>query len=251
MVAYSLIYMKRNVCFCAFSLLYALMALNLGAQTTVKSSPAGKPLPPPNKLHERVYLKSKGVGDFSSATMALYYWMEAQPGRKDLMDSLCFIYLGRGMFGQSAAVAREILKEQKENLVVKEALAQSYEGLGAYFEAISVYQELFSAVKRPLFLYKVAALQYLSKNFVASEQNLNALETLPGVEKERIVLNYQGERLSSQAVPVLAATKNIRGILLMEAGMLQEAEAMFKSSLEIFPDFIMAERNLKTLKKQD
>ena len=135
MVAYSLIYMKIKVCFGAISLLFVLLSMNLGAQTTEKSSPAGKTPPLPNKLHERVYLKSKGVGDFSSATMALYYWMEAQPGRKDLLDSLCLIYLARGMFGQSAAVAKEILKEQKDNLVVKEALAQSYEGLGAFISS--------------------------------------------------------------------------------------------------------------------
>lgn len=249
MVAYSLIYMNRKVRLAAFCISLTLMALNLNAQTSGKPSPAGKTPPPPNKLHERVYLKSKGVGDLASATMSLYYWMEAQPGRKDLMDSLCFIYLSRGMFGQSAAVAREILKDQKENLPVKEALAQSYEGLGAYIEAISVYQQLFSSVMRPLFLYKVAALQYLSKNFSASEQNLDALDALQGAEKETITLNYQGEKVNSQAVPILAATRNIRGILLMEAGRAQEAEAMFNSALEIFPGFIMAERNLQALKK--
>jgi tetratricopeptide (TPR) repeat protein len=249
LAAYSLIFMNCKVNFSAISILLVLMVAELNAQTGGKPSPAGKAAPQTNKLHERVYLKSKGVGDLASATMSLYYWMEAQPGRKDLMDSLCFIYLGRGMFGQSAAVAKEILKDQKENLPVKEALAQSYEGLGAYPEAIAVYQQLFSSVKRPLFLYKVAALQYLSKNFSASEQNLDALESLAGVEKERIVLNYQGERLSSQAVPVLAATKNIRGILLMESGKKQEAEAMFNSALEVFPGFIMAERNLQTLQK--
>lgn len=241
--------MNRKVRLVAFSISFVLLAVKLSAQTTGKPSPAGKTPPPPNKLHERVYLKCKGVGDLASATMALYYWMEAQPSRRDLLDSLCFIYLGRGMFGQSAAVAREILKDQKENLPVKEALAQSYEGLGAYIEAISVYQQLFSLVKKPLFLYKVAALQYLSKNVDASEQNLNALEALRGIEEERIVLNYQGERLNSQEVPVLAATKNIRGILLMEAGKKQEAEAMFNLALEIFPGFIMAERNLQALKK--
>jgi tetratricopeptide (TPR) repeat protein len=241
--------MNRKVRLAAFCISLVLMALKLNAQTSGNPSPAGKNPPPPNKLHERVYLKSKGVGDLASATMSLYYWMEAQPGRKDLMDSLCFIYLSRGMFGQSAAVAREILKGQKENLPVKEALAQSYEGLGAYVEAISLYQQLFSSVKRPLFLYKVAALQYLSKNFSASEQNLDALDALQGAEKETIVLNYQGERVNSQAVPVLAATKNIRGILLMEAGREQEAEAMFNSALDISPGFIMAERNLQALKK--
>lgn len=241
--------MNYKVRLATFCISLVLMALKLNAQTSGKPSPVGKTPPSPNKLHERVYLKSKGVGDLPSATMSLYYWMEAQPGRKDLMDSLCFIYLGRGMFGQSAAVAKEILKDQKENFPVKEALAQSYEGLGAYPEAISVYQQLFSSVKRPLFLYKVAALQYLSKNFSASEQNLDALDALQGVEKETIILNYQGERVNSQAVPVLAATKNIRGILLMEAGREQDAEAMFNSALEIFPGFIMAERNLQALKK--
>jgi tetratricopeptide (TPR) repeat protein len=241
--------MNYKVRLATFCISLVLMALKLNAQTSGKPSPVGKTPPPPNKLHERVYLKSKGVGDLASATMSLYYWMEAQPSRKDLMDSLCFIYLARGMFGQSAAVAKEVLKDQKENLPVKEALAQSYEGLGAYTEAIVVYQQLFSSVKRPLFLYKVAALQYLSKNFSASEQNLDALDALQGVEKETIILNYQGERVNSQAVPVLAATKNIRGILLMEAGRKQEAEAMFNSALEIFPGFIMAERNLQALKK--
>jgi tetratricopeptide (TPR) repeat protein len=206
--------MNRKVRLAAFCISLVLMALKLNAQTSGKPSPAGKTSPPPNKLHERVYLKSKGVGDLASATMSLYYWMEAQPGRKDLLDSLCFIYLARGMFGQSAAVAKEVLKDQKENLPVKEA-----------------------------------ALQYLSKNFSASVQNLDALDALAGVEKERIILNYQGEQINSQAVPVLAATKNIRGILLMEAGKKQEAEAMFNSALEVFPGFIMAERNLQTLQK--
>lgn len=230
-------------------MIIVLMASSLKAQTAGKPSPEGKTPPPPSKLHERVYLKSKGIGDLASATMALYYWMEAQPARKDLMDSLCFVYLSRGMYGQSASVAREILKGPKENLPIKEALAQSYEGLGAYSEAITLYQQLFATIKKPLFLYKVAALNYLSKNFDASEQNLNSLESLDGVEKERIILNYQGERVNSQMVPVLAATKNIRGILLMEFGKKQEAEAMFNSAIEIFPGFIMAERNLQALKK--
>ena len=241
-------YMKRIVLFLAFGIIM-LFASTVVAQTAGNSSSAGKTPPSPNKLHERVYLKSKRMGDLASATMALYYWMEAQPARKDLLDSLCLVYLGRGMFVQSASIAREILMDQKENLTIKEALAQSYEGLGAYKDAIVVYQQLFSSIKKPLFLYKVSALQFLSKNFEAAEQNLSALEALPGIEKEKILLNYQGESLNSQAVPVLAASKNIRGVLLMETGFKAESELMFKEALSIFPGFIMAERNLQALKK--
>lgn len=241
--------MKRIVCFLAIGIFTMLITKTSTAQTSGSPSPAGKTSLPSNKLHERVYLKSKRIGDLSSATMALYYWMEAQPARKDLLDSLCFVYLGRGMFEQSAAIAQEILKEQKENLTIKEALAQSYEGFGAYKEAILVYQQLFSSIKKPLFLYKISALQFLSKNYEAAEQNLAALEALPGAENEKIVLNYQGELLKSQAVPVLAASKNIRGVLLMEAGFKAESELMFTDALRIFPGFIMAERNLQALKK--
>lgn len=241
--------MKRILCFVAICIFTLLLASTSIAQTAGSPSPEGKVQPSSNKLHERVYLKSKRVGDLSSATMALYYWMEAQPTRRDLLDSLCFVYLGRGMFIQSAAIAQEILKEQNENLTIKEALAQSYEGLGAYKEAIVVYQQLFSSIKKPLFLYKVSALQFLSKNYEAAEQNLAALEALPGVENEKILLNYQGELLNSQAVPVLAASKNIRGVLLMEAGFKAESELMFTEALRIFPGFIMAERNLQALKK--
>lgn len=200
-------------------------------------------------VHEKVYLMARRTGDLSSATMALFYWMEFQPERKDLVDSLCFVYFYRGMFPQSAAVARDILKKRPSNLPVREILAQDYENTGAYTDAIFQYQQLFEAAPKPLFLYKLAALNYLNKDYTKAEEKLRQLEALPNAGKETIYLNYQGEAVTGQQVPLMAAIDNIRGVIFLDKTMRDEAVRAFQSALLVFPEFVMARRNLEIAQK--
>ena len=216
-------------------------ALKTGAGT---SSPA---VNQQFQLQEKIYRRARQLGDLTTATQALHTMIALRPEKTDLNDSLCLIYLGRGLFQQSRDVAKEVLEKNSGNLPVREALAQSYENLGSYPDALTAYETLYNGTKKLLYLYKVAAFQYLLKRYAECDANLRQIELSPEAPAEKVVLNYPNENPNFQKVPILAAALNIRGVIAIDMNKLTEAADYFDQALLLMPDFIMAKKNKERL----
>jgi len=219
------------------------------AQAALKSGP-GTSTPAVNQqfdLQEKIYKRSRQLGDLITATQALHTMLVLKPERFDLNDSLCLIYLGRGLFQQSKKVSEEILERNSGNLPVREVLAQSLENLGAYNEALAAYEILYKETEKLLYLYKVAAFQYLLKRYGECDASLRQIELSPEAPAEKVVLNYPNENPNFQKVPILAAAMNIRGVIAMDMNKPTEAGQYFDQALTMMPDFIMAKKNKERL----
>jgi tetratricopeptide (TPR) repeat protein len=227
------------------------------AQTTSAPDKIGKAIPTSGKqaelnqqqfeLQQAIYKRAIELNDLTEASGALYTMIALRPERLDLNDSLCFAYMGRGMYLQSGKLAQEILARDPKKQIFKEVLAQSEENLGMYKEALATYEELVNETKKTVFLYKVAALQYLLKRMGECEANLILLEKAPDAAKETVNLAYPGENPPRQDVPLLAAICNIRGVIAIDLNKQDEAKKQFAKALEYYPEFTMAKKNLEYL----
>ena len=202
------------------------------------------------QVQEKIYFRSRQLGDLITATNALHTMLALQPERSEFNDSLALIYLGRAMFVQAKQLATEILLKKPGNLPVREVLAQATENLGNYNEALAAYELLHSETKNVIYLYKIAAFQYLLKRFGECEVSLQQIESAPDAAASKVVLNYPGETPNFQRVPVIAAALNIRGVIAKDMNLPEEAGKSFNQALQIMPDFIMAQRNLQRLSEK-
>jgi tetratricopeptide (TPR) repeat protein len=248
--------MMKNICIISL-VLAGQFSGSFKAQTTSTPDKIGKAIPTSGKqaelnqqqfeLQQAVYKRAIELNDLTEASGALYTMIALRPERLDLNDSLCFAYMGRGMYLQSGKLAQEILARDPKKQIFKEVLAQSEENLGMYKEALATYEELVNETKKTVFLYKVAALQYLLKRMGECEANLVLLEKAPDAAKETVNLAYPGENPPRQDVPVLAAICNIRGVIAIDLNKLEEAKKQFAKALEYYPEFTMAKKNLEYL----
>lgn len=219
--------------------------------SSVLMAQGGKPISKPAEtiVHERVYRMAIQRGDYSSASTALLYWMDARRDRKDLLDTLALLYVNLNLIPQAAAVAEERLAQDGSNMPLRELLAQCYERLGRFDEARKEYSTLFDKLKKSLFLYKIATLYYFTRQEAECIKALEQIERLPSAGSETVVLTYENPEDGQQTLPVLAAALNMRGAMELEKGQTDSAVRYFEQALSVNPDFIMARKNLEKARK--
>jgi tetratricopeptide (TPR) repeat protein len=136
-------------------------------------------------------------------------------------------------------------------LPFRELLAQSYEGIGNYSEAIKQYDILLKSSKNQVFAYKVATLQYVLKQFDASEQSIRKILSDPDTKGATISTQSDPAVKTMTDVPMRAATLNLLGVMCMEQKRTKEAVKAFEDALEYYPEFILVKKNLEAIKKND
>lgn len=198
---------------------------------------------------ESIYLRSIKLRDFIVATQALYDMQALRPERHDLTDSLCIMYLSRGLFVQSGILAKEVLERDPSKHIFREILAQSFEEQGDLTAALKEFETLYKAQQRAYMLYKIATIQFMLKRFGECEASLNALLQHPQSSTEYISINHDGKAESTQKVRFDAAGNNILGVLYEQLNRNEEAKKYFDKALSLQPDFIMARQNLERLGK--
>jgi len=222
-----------------------LSTLNLSAQA---KAPAPKPSAEEAR-HQRVYTQAMKRGDYFGASNALLYWMDAAPSRTDLLDSLTLCYVNSNRIPQAIETGREVIRKKPDNYPMREVMAQCYESAGRLSEARAEYAFLYDKLKKTIFLYKIATLLYYMKDAANCQLTLAMLESQPAASEEKVVLTYDDGTNSSQSVSVLAASLNMRGAILLEAGKNAEAAVLFEQALQAEPEFRIARQNLEKSRK--
>lgn len=200
-------------------------------------------------LQKSVYNSALKYSDLSIAKSALYTMIAINPADKTLKDTLLFLYLNAGSFGQSVLLSREILAENPNNTTVQEIKAVSEQNLGLTKEALESYEKLYGQTKNVFHLYQTAVLQYQLKRYGECNANIDEIVKNEKANSERVNINM-GQNGASQEVVLKAAAYNIKGVMLLEAKREDEAKIAFAEALKIQPDFELAKNNLALTEKK-
>ncbi|MEZ5174233.1 MAG: tetratricopeptide repeat protein [Bacteroidia bacterium] len=230
--------------------MYRFFLISFVAALSVNFALAQTNLNPALRVQEKVYQLALENGDLEAATGAVYQLMALQPERTDWQDTLCLLYHGRGYYLQSAQLANRILKQKADNEPMMEVLAQAYENLGNYQEAMLLYDKLLKKQKNPVFMYKRALMQYSLRYYTECEKGI--LEILRDESADKMNIATQTDLKSQQMnmVPVKAATLNVLGVMYMDMGLKDKAEDAFKRALELHSDYPLVKDNLEKLKSE-
>jgi tetratricopeptide (TPR) repeat protein len=223
-----------------------LVSVQILAQTT--KAPI---LNPTVRVQEKVYRSARENNDLEVATNALYQLIALQPENKNWEDSLCLVYFGRGYYVQSAKLANDVLKRNPNSLPFRELLAQAYEGMGSYSEALKQYELLLRANENQVFYYKIATLQYYLKQYDICEKSIRKILSDPDSQTKTISTQSDPSVNILKDVPMRAAALNILGVLYMEQNRTKEAVKSFEDALVYYPEFILVKQNLELIKKRE
>jgi len=183
--------------------------------------------------------------DLQSAASAIYSALALNPERTDLVDSLAYIYFAGEKYPQSFLVGEEILKKNENRNDIREIVAVSKQSLGMGKEALVDYETLFRATKDIQFLYQIATIQYQLKRFGECIGSLDQIISNP--ESAKLEVSLRNQDGSGQKVPMKAAAYNVKGICAMEVNQKDAAKDNFSKALELYPDFQLAQNNIKFL----
>ncbi|MCO5279791.1 MAG: hypothetical protein M9931_01910 [Chitinophagales bacterium] len=192
-----------------------------------------------------VYKNALSYYDLSTATVALYNAIALKPERKDLYDSLTYLYFAGERYGQVYLLAEKLLKEDEKRTDIREMLAVAKQSLNMPKEALAEYEKLYATTKNIHSLYQMATLQYQLKRFGECIVSLDQIIANPEAEKTQIAIKNQDG--GGQNVPMKAAALNIKGICAMEMNQEEIAKENFNEAIKIFPEFILAKNNLQFL----
>jgi len=200
-------------------------------------------------VQKSVYQNSLKYSDLAIAKSALYTMIAINPGDKTLRDTLLFLYLNAGSFGQSVLLSREILAENPTNTTVQEIKAVSEQNLGLTKEALDSYEKLYGQTKNIFHLYQTAVLQYQLKRYGECNANIDLIIKDEKATTEKVNINM-GQNGASQEVNLKAAAYNIKGVMMLEGKREEEARAAFEQALKLQPDFELAKNNFSLTEKK-
>lgn len=197
-----------------------------------------------------IYESAMRINDFNVATFATYEMISLAPERNDLNDTLAMLYFAQNAYQQAIIIGEDILKLNPEKRAMRELVAMAYDNLGIFDKAKFNYKVLYTNHGELYYLYKLATLEFMMKQFDDCMLSLNKLIQDPKAAVETITISLSQQSSESQQIPIAAAAYNIKGFIAMEQNKFTEAKANYDKALEIFPQFKMVQSNLENLRKK-
>jgi tetratricopeptide (TPR) repeat protein len=202
----------------------------------------------PFKVQMDVYTKALKYYDLQTAVTSLYTALAIKPERKDLKDSLVYVYFAGERFPQANAIAEEILIEQPKRTDLREVTAICKQSLGALKESLADYEKVYAESKQVYHLYQIATIQYQLKRYGEAVESLDKVIANPEAETQKVTIRMQNNQ--SQQVPAKAACLNVKGIIAMELNQTDVAKQNFQAALSNSNDFELAQGNLAALERK-
>lgn len=196
---------------------------------------------------KRIYQMALKYDDLDVARYALYQMIAINPKDSLLKDTLAILYFKSSLFTQCILLSNTILQNNPGNAIILEIKAISEQNLELLKEALNDYEKLNALADNVLFWYRIAFLQYKLKRYGECENTIEQLLANPEIDKQRINMTMADG--SRQIVPLKVAALNMKGVVFVDMNKKDKAKIYFSKALNIFPDFILAMDNLKSLKK--
>lgn len=225
------------------SLIVMLMMFSGNAQ----QKPANDTIPFEMRKQAYIYSLGKKYNDPSISKMALYNLIALNPGSSALLDSLSLLYFDYQQYASAALTAQDALKINPNDLFATELAAVSFDNLGAKQRAINNYEKLYLANNDLGVLYKVAFLQFESKNY--EEALTNADIIINSSKSDEMNLIFPKGENSSQEISLKASTVRVKGMIEADRGNSSMAKQYFQKALEMEPDFYLLKQQIAELDK--
>lgn len=199
------------------------------------------------ELQKSIALMALKYNDALVAKNALYKMIALRPDRKDLVDSLAYLYYQMGSYTECILVTRELLEKNPDNIGLLEIKAVSEQNIGLTKLALEDYEILYPKTKSIYHLYQIAGLQYDLKRFGECNLSIQALLKDEKLKESKIqIFLGQGQ---SQEVKMEAGVYNMQGMILLNLNKEEEANSKFNKALELEPEFVLPKNNLQAMKK--
>lgn len=227
---------------------------SLHAQKTkgkTEPTPSSQPAPAQPQFgtahYKAVFDRAIKYNDLAVATDAIYQMLAISESNANFLDTLAVLYFQRSAWTQTILVCNDLLAKEPTKLNALELRGIAHQSVGMIKESLADFEVLYPLSKSPYHLYEIAAMQYTMKRFGECDATLGKLLNDPEIKDKKIEINSsQTER---QSVPLAAACHNMAGVMLLGQGRKPEAASAFKQALTIFPEFVLAQNNLKEAEK--
>lgn len=194
-----------------------------------------------------VFRKAKDRLDYSTAAGALNRILAVDSSDPSTYDSLAVIYFGSGLDQAAAKTAKQGL-ELHETTTLIEISANSKKNLGDTEGSLQSFLRLMEMKPGDLKLPYEIAFAYI--NLQQFDQAHKYIDLVVAHDKSATSAMMEVINNSRQQVPYKAVALNMRGFIHMQKAEYQLAAEAYQQSLNVFPDYALAQNNLKYLISQ-
>jgi tetratricopeptide (TPR) repeat protein len=193
-----------------------------------------------------IYTAARQYNDPAIARMALYNLLALNPNSAPILDTLAKIYYEYQQYASAALVAQDAMQLNPNDLYAVEIAASAFDNLGVKVRAIANFEKLYLAKNDLTILYKVAFLQFESKKYGESLNNINTI--LSASTSDKLKLFFPTNNGRGQEVSLKAAATRLQAMLEQDKGNVDRAKELFKKALEMVPDFEIVKNQLAEIK---
>lgn len=238
--------MKSNHLFLLTIVFSFFSASSVVAQKKNKEKSADVVIDHEYQKQREIFKMALKYNDLEVAKQAVYEMMIAKPEETSLKDSLAIVYYSMGAYPQSLLLSKEILEANPDKDNILEIKAVSEQNLGLLKDALKDYETVYAKSKDVYHLYQITTLQYELKRFGECKTNIEKIVSDRAADSLAIPITAGEVR---QQVPLTAAAYNIMGVVHMEVNDKVQAKISFENALKVFPDFRLAQANLKAIEQ--
>jgi tetratricopeptide (TPR) repeat protein len=197
---------------------------------------------------KKKYALAIDINDKAVAKDALVQMLAIQPSDTITLYKLLEIYFETKEYDISYQLSKKYLTEYRNNVTLLDFFSQSSELLHKYPEALAGYEKIYLITNDIYYQYYAANAEYIMGNYndcMKRTEECLKKKLAEGILK--VVVTFEIGNGQTQQVDIFAAFQNMKGMLLTKTGRNSEAIACYKKALELEPNFILAQENMRLL----
>lgn len=193
---------------------------------------------------QKLYKTSYDLKDIPTAITAVQLIL-THDSTNVLRDSLPSMYLAVQNIDACLTTTEDALKRHPESEEYAKYKMLCLEQVGKAEELFTLAKSLYDKTGKAEYVYKIASVQLVTGEFDAATKTINDMMEKYKNTKDSVDIFI--DQAQSQRVPIVAACWNMKGYLYIQTQKYQQAGEAYQKAIQIFPDFVMARRNLQQL----
>lgn len=193
---------------------------------------------------EALYKKSYDLKDIPTAITAVQLLLQ-QDSTNALRDSLPGMYFAVQNIEACLTTTNESLKRNADNEELNNLKLLCLEQKGDGEQALKLSEELYKKTGKLEYIYKKASMELMTNQLETATKTIDGMADKYKDSKDSVDIFI--DQNQSQPVPIQAACWNMRGYVYIQKQQYQQAAEAYQKAIQIYPDFVMARRNLQQL----
>lgn len=191
-----------------------------------------------------LYKTSYDLKDIPTAITAVQLLLQ-HDSTNALRDSLPSMYFAVQNISACLTTTNASLTRNPENEDLNNLKLLCLEQQGEGKEVLALASKLYAKTGKVEYIYKQASVQLMSGDFEVAGKTIQTMMDKYKAAKDSVDIFI--DQSQAQKVPVVAACWNMRGYMFIQKQQYQQAAEAYQKAIQIFPDFVMARRNLQQL----